>query len=71
MYIAVGSVWSKCRRDDNDLAGSVSSETFAQWWLFEDRANHLTGFLEQHFPGTLQLERPGISWDVLGLKLKM
>ena len=41
-------------------SGSVSSEVFAQWWLFEDRANHLAAFLEKHFPGTLQLERFGV-----------
>lgn len=37
--------------------GCISASIFAQWWLFEDRANRLSCFLEQHFPGTAQLER--------------
>ncbi|CAL1150064.1 unnamed protein product [Cladocopium goreaui] len=43
--------------DSLSREGSVSSEVFAQWWLFEDCANNLAAFLERHFPGTLQLER--------------
>jgi ATP-binding cassette subfamily A (ABC1) protein 1 len=38
-------------------AGPVPARTFVEWWLLEDRAEHLADFLQEKFPGTLSLER--------------
>ena len=41
--------------------GAVSSHLFAEWWLLEDRADELSRFLLQRFPGTIILERHGVT----------
>lgn len=37
--------------------GFVNALAFAEWWLLEDRADSLSNWLRQRFPGTAALER--------------